>query len=160
MERQFFKVIVVTAHKERLRFADRLPDHLLEPCHSEQDQLRKVDLAAATFSCRKCRHNTDAGIQIGWKAICHHMRNYSRGAPRGHCLEYDFNDKVSLFASSIVSLSGLDPGKTCVDDMDDKNDRFMCGICRPSRKHHISLLRTYTWFDLVRICSVQGFLIP
>ncbi|PPQ96994.1 hypothetical protein CVT26_006422 [Gymnopilus dilepis] len=148
MERLFPKVIATTAQDEKLRFANLLPNHLMGATSSGEDQICKVDLAAATFSCVGCHRREDRGVQIGWKAICLHMRNYGRDA-RGNCLKYSFNDKVSYYASLIVSLSGLDPCTASDDDMDQRNDRFICGVCRPSRRHRVSFLPTYTWFDML-----------
>ena len=158
MERLFPKVIATTAHDEQLRFANLLPNRLMGATSSEEHRICKVDLAAATFSCVGCHRREDRGVQIGWKAICLHMRNYGRDA-RGNCLKYSFNDKVSYYASLIVSLSGLDPCTASVDDMDQRNDRFICGVCRPSRRHRVSFLPTYTWFDMDSIYFIADWLL-
>ncbi|PPR04696.1 hypothetical protein CVT26_015020 [Gymnopilus dilepis] len=144
VEQLFPSFIKEASEAERANLALQLPENLRADASGPGAMASKVSLATAVFSCFSCRSKA-GDILIGWKTICRHMRVVRISG----CTLFRFNPRLSAITAALVTVSGLRYETATVDDMDNKNDRFLCGECRPLRRHRMSSLRSYTWFDML-----------
>ena len=119
----------------RETFADILtkdPDETLEA------RTQRLELVQSVVTCSIC----DDPV-VGWKSIYRHQRN--SGCPR-----YVINHRAVAAATSLVSCIGLDPATITADDMNRRDDRFMCGNCSLAVRHGRLCRRVFTWLECVR----------
>ncbi len=127
----------------REKFADilpKIPDETLEA------RVQRLEFVTSVVTCSTCFDLSPPRCcpLIGWKSICRHQLN-----SMGICQRYAISHHVVAAATSLVSSVGLDPLTTIVDDLNRRNDRFMCGNCSPEVHHGRLSRRVYTWLECV-----------
>lgn len=94
--------------------------------------------------------NQEGRALLGWKNICRHTRR-TTGRNMDPCSKFEINERVSwAAATSLVLCAGLDPKTMTIQDMDFRNDRFLCGNCIPDTSHGVTGLKAYTWIECVK----------
>ncbi|KAF9526955.1 hypothetical protein CPB83DRAFT_856874 [Crepidotus variabilis] len=117
---------------------------------SFDDQLARLDLATTILTCTDCKYKARNGrVLIGWDNICRHRRSTMPGYLEP-CGTYEVNDNAVAAAASLVSCVGLDPSSTTAKEMDERDDRFLCGNCMPEYHHGVNGLKVYSWFECVQ----------
>lgn len=112
-----------------------------------QSRLRKLELATSVVACVQCRWKSQRGVVLlGWENICRHKRVFGYG---GFCSEFEINQSASAAAASLLSCVGLDPATTTIEDMNVRDDRFLCGNCPAETLRGIKGLKAYTWIECV-----------
>jgi hypothetical protein len=108
-------------------------------------------------TCRDCNDASHSGhTLLGWKSICRHLR--SSNGRLANCQKYELNQHLVAAATSLISCVGLDPSTATGDDMDRRDDRFMCGNCMPEYHRGCRIMRVYTWMECVcYLSSVRYF---
>lgn len=125
-----------------------LPD-LEDAEETFEAKVQRLELATSVVSCRDCNDSSHSGlVLVGWKNICRHLRSTSHGYP-DNCQTYEVNHHAVAAAASLVSCVGLDPLTTTVDDMNRRDDRFMCRSCLPEYHRGRRFMRVYTWLECV-----------
>jgi len=122
------------------KFADLLPNDSNETLEA---RVQRLELVTSVMTCGTCAFSSRLPL-IGWKSICRHQLNCGES-----CRSYVISQNAVASATSLVSCVGLDPLTTTVDDMDCRNDRFMCGNCSPEVYRGRLSRRVYTWLECV-----------
>jgi len=134
--------------KDEQKAIVRLLPRKEEP-ESFEAKLKRLELATSVLRCTMCKDRHHAGrVLIGWKAICRHRCSMLEGL-RKSCVSYEMNYIARLAAISVVSCVGLDPSMATVDDMNARDDRFMCGDCMPENHRGLHGWKVYTWIECV-----------
>jgi len=122
----------------REKFAELLPKDTNE---SLEARVQRLELVTSVMNC------VDPSLScrplIGWKSISRHQLN------NGSYRRYVVNRHAVVAATSLVSCVGLDPLATTVDDMNHRDDRFMCGNCSIEAYRGRLSRRVYTWLECV-----------
>ena len=121
-------------------FAEMLPK---DPDEIWEVRVQRLELVTSVATCRTCADSSRRPL-VGWKSICRHQLNSME-----NCRKYVISDHAVAAATSLVSCVGLDPLTTTVDDMNCRNDRFMCGNCSPEVHRGRLSRRVYTWLECV-----------
>jgi len=136
----------VKGHQEEI--VGILPD-LEDAEETFEAKVQRLELATSVVTCRDCNDSSHLGlVLVGWKNICRHLRSTSHGYP-DNCQTYEVNHHAVAAAASLVSCVGLDPLTTTMDDMNRRDDRFMCGTCLPEDYRGRRFMRVYTWLECV-----------
>jgi len=115
-----------------------------------ETKLQRLELATSVVTCTDCKYKGYSGrVLVGWKSICRHRRSIVGGYIEP-CATYEVNDNAVAAAASLVSCVGLDPSTATLDDMNTRDDRFMCGNCMPVDYRGVRGLKVYTWIECVR----------
>ena len=124
------------------------PEGFEEPFET---RLKRLDLATSVVTCMGCKYTVrDGWTLLGWKSICRHRRNNMPGFVHP-CSTYEVNDNAVAAAASLVSCVGLDPSTATIEEMNARNDRFMCGNCMAEDGHGVRGLKAYTWVECVSV---------
>ncbi|KAF8912005.1 hypothetical protein CPB84DRAFT_742614 [Gymnopilus junonius] len=108
-------------------------------------RLRKLELATSVVTCIDCRWKSQRGlVLLGWENICRHKRIEAYG---GFCSKFEINEVASVAVNCLLSCVGLDPATTTIDDMNSRDDRFLCGNCPAETSRGIKGLKAYTWIE-------------
>ncbi|CAA7271524.1 unnamed protein product [Cyclocybe aegerita] len=125
---------------------------LLPQVGGEEDilaKLRRLELVTSVFTCNDCKYKyADGRVLLGWNNICRHKR----GLVPGHtspCGSYTLDEDAVAAATALVSCVGLDPSTTTIKQMDERDDRFMCGNCMSETSRGVTGLRVYTWRECI-----------
>jgi hypothetical protein len=119
------------------------------PDLEHQAKLKKLELATSVFTCLDCRYKfRDGRVLLGWKNICQHRRSVA-GSNINVCGTQELNEVASAAATSLVSCVGLDPATTTIEQMDMRNDRFLCGNCTSEPSRGVIGLKVYNWVECV-----------
>jgi len=114
-----------------------------------QAKLEKLELATSVFTCVDCRYKIRNGrVLLGWKNICLHRRSIA-GSNINRCGAQELNEVASAAAASLVCCVGLDPATTTIEQMDKRNDRFLCGNCTSEPSRGVIGLKVYNWVECV-----------
>jgi len=125
----------------RETFADILPKDADETLEA---RVQRLELVRSVVICKMCADSSSSGRPlVGWKSICRHQ-HHSKGFRR-----YVINQHAVAAATSLVSCVGLDPLTTTADDMNRRDDRFMCGNCSLEVRHGRLSRRVFTWLECV-----------
>ncbi|KAJ3507272.1 hypothetical protein NLJ89_g6396 [Agrocybe chaxingu] len=65
------------------------------------------------------------------------------------CGSYTLDEDAVAAATALVSCVGLDPSTTTIKQMDERDDRFMCGNCMSETSRGVTGLRVYTWRECI-----------
>lgn len=115
---------------------------------TSETKIQRLELATSVLTCRVCNYSSHSGhALVGWKSICRHL--CSSVNCYKNCQKFEVNRHAVAAATSLVSCVGLDPLITTMDDMDQRNDRFMCGSCIPEENGGRRFMRVYTWLECV-----------
>ncbi len=121
-------------------FADILPK---VPDETLEARVQRLELVRSVVTCGACADLSSSICPlVGWKSICRHQLNKG-------CQWYLVNHHAVAAATSLVSCVGLDPLTATADDMNRRDDRFMCGNCSPEVRHGRLSRRVYTWLECV-----------
>ncbi|KIM48829.1 hypothetical protein M413DRAFT_438003 [Hebeloma cylindrosporum] len=108
----------------------------------DQAKLEKLELATSVFTCVDCRYKIrDGRILLGWNNICRHRQ---------------FNQLASAAAESLVRCVGLDPATTTIEQMNLRDDRFLCSNCTSEPSRGVIGLKVYNWVEcLLHVVEMQ-----
>jgi hypothetical protein len=121
------------------------------PDLDHQAKLNKLELATSVFTCLDCKYKIrDGRVLLGWNNICLHRRSVA-GSNINLCGAQELNEGASAAAASLVCCVGLDPATTTVEQMDKRNDRFLCGNCTSEPSRGVIGLKVYTWVECVSL---------
>lgn len=119
-------------------------EHSLLP---ETSDLRKLDLAKATYTCG-CFHYTntsgrvDGMSLVGWEEVVAHRERHI-----DQYQELEFNHSGSRTVVEIINLLGLNEETTTPEQLDILDHRFLCECCLTRR--NLSTRRAYSWRECV-----------
>ncbi|KDR73534.1 hypothetical protein GALMADRAFT_142017 [Galerina marginata CBS 339.88] len=131
--------------KQQVKTLELFPTE--SPEEDFETRLAKLELVTSVVTCGDCKLKVQEGrVLLGWKHICRHRRTLIAGYLEP-CSKYEINANAKAAAASLVSCVGLDPATTTIQDMDVRNDRFLCGNCMSETSHGISGLKAYTWHE-------------
>ncbi|KAF4614830.1 hypothetical protein D9613_002720 [Agrocybe pediades] len=118
-----------------------------EPQDDFDNLFKRLELATSVVTCRECKLRRTEGLAMfGWKQICLHMRTIAPGH-ENPCINYEIMDSSKLAVSSLIRCVGLDPTTTTAEEMNDRDDRFLCGDCMAFNSNGGSGLKAYTWTE-------------
>lgn len=121
-------------------------EHSLLP---ETSDLRKLDLAKATYTCG-CFHYTntsgrvDGMSLVGWEEVVAHRERHI-----DQYQELEFNHSGSRTVVEIINLLGLNEETTTPEQLDILDHRFLCECCLTRR--NLSTRRAYSWRECVSL---------
>lgn len=114
-----------------------------------QMKLEKLELATSVFTCIDCKYKVrDGRVLLGWNNICRHRRSIA-GTNVYVCGMQEFNELASAAAESLVRCVGLDPATTTIEQMNTRNDRFLCSNCTSEPSRGVIGLKVYNWVECV-----------
>jgi hypothetical protein len=119
------------------------------PDLDHQMKLKKLELATSVFTCVDCRYKIrDGRVLLGWNNICRHRRS-TAGSNIHVCGAQELNELASAAAESLVRCVGLDPATTTIEQMNTRNDRFLCSNCTSEPSRGVIGLKVYNWVECV-----------
>jgi len=112
-------------------------------------KLKKLELATSVFTCVDCRYKIrDGRVLLGWNDLCRHRRSIA-GSNVNVCGIQVLNELASAAAESLVRCVGLDPGTTTIEQMNMRDDRFLCSNCTSGPSRTVFGLKVYNWVECV-----------
>ena len=124
----------------RKRSAGILPK---DPDETLEARIQRLELVRSVVFCITCDDSSLSGRPlVGWNSIYRHQLNFG-------CQEYAIDHRAVAAATALVSCIGLDPATTTADDMNRRDDRFMCGNCGLEVCHGRLCRRVFTWLECV-----------
>jgi hypothetical protein len=119
------------------------------PDQDHQMKLEKLELATSVFTCIDCKYKVrDGRVLLGWNNICRHRRS-TAGTNVYVCGVQELNELASAAAESLVRCVGLDPATTTIEQMNTRNDRFLCSNCTSEPSRGVIGLKVYNWVECV-----------
>ena len=113
-----------------------------------ETKIQRLELATSVMTCRVCNYSSHSGhALVGWKSICRHL--CSSVNCYKNCQKFEVNRHAVAAATSLVSCVGHNPLTATMDDMDHRDDRFICGNCVPEGNGGRQFKRVYTWLECV-----------
>ncbi|KDR76602.1 hypothetical protein GALMADRAFT_247009 [Galerina marginata CBS 339.88] len=121
------------------------PDAVASSPHNPVDPL---ELATSVFQCEgQCIRYHERCSVIGVEELMtHHCdADYTLFFNRS-AMSWNFSLRGAQTASSLVQLAGLDPKTASVSDMDQKDLRFTCRLCKPVQvSANLWMANGYSW---------------
>ncbi|KAJ7245912.1 hypothetical protein B0H12DRAFT_1127134 [Mycena haematopus] len=99
---------------------------------TEANKADFLDRATSVFRVRITNEGYEQTV-IGWEEARAHL-HWFQGRPEPHSVDdhlVKFNARGSAAAAELAVLLGMDPATATAADMDNADERFVCGNCQP-----------------------------
>ncbi|PPQ75374.1 hypothetical protein CVT24_013157 [Panaeolus cyanescens] len=110
---------------------------------------RDLDLATSILKCEGCRLIHRCGKAIfGWEDVFLHKSTLFAGYSR-YCDDLEWSNVGEAAVVALLRCLGLDEKTTTIKELDQRDDRFICGNCMPRNSGNVNGLRVYSWRECV-----------